>query len=92
VTGLKQFEMTIMNIKHKLQEGIQRTMNFRQAARHHPVQNIVPTYLFPKIIRNEKHKTMTAYWSVWLSSNKMTRTGNGGYHIKKNYMTYCAAI
>jgi len=50
--------------KHKIQEEMQRTINIRQAC-HYSIQNNLSSYLFPKIIRNERHKIKTAYLSVW---------------------------
>jgi hypothetical protein len=49
--------------KHKIQEEMQRTINIKPAC-HHSVQNNLSSYLFPKIMRNDRHKIMTAYLSA----------------------------
>jgi hypothetical protein len=49
--------------KHKIQEEMQKSINIWQAC-HHSVQNNLSN-LFPKIRRNERHRIMTAYLSVW---------------------------
>ena len=74
--------------KHKIQEEIQRTINIRQAC-HHSFQNIISSYLYPKIIRNESHKIMNAYLSVW---QRWQEEEMEDITYKRTPKTYCTAI